>query len=108
MLPAEPGEKGTLALVAHWRTHVNSAAIKTAPKIILEPKTIETKWIKLTPLNNTVVIDPSTEAKNRILYEYTVSTSAIPGIYVVEIKLSEQVVGYQNTSCRIPLTINIG
>ena len=107
VLSAEPGEKGTLALVAYWRTHVNPAAIKTAPKIILEPKTIETQWIKLTPLNYTVIIEPSIGARNKILYEYRVSTSASPGIYVAEIKLGEQVVGYQNTSRCIPLAVYV-
>ncbi len=107
VLSAEPGEKGTITLVVYWRTHANPAAIKTVPKIILEPKTIETKWIRLTPLSNTVVIKPGTEAKNRILYEYTVSTSANPGIYVAEIKLGEQAVSYQNTSRCIPLAMYI-
>ncbi len=108
VLSVKPGEKGTLSLVAYWRTHVNPAAIKTAPKIILEPKTIETKWIKLIPLSNTVVVEPSTGAKNQILYKYRVSASASSGIYVAEIKLSEQVVGYQNISRCIPLVIDIG
>lgn len=107
VLPVKPGERGTLALVAYWRTHVNPAAIKTASRIILEPSPIETKWIKLTPLNTTAVIEPSTETKNKILYEYTVSTSAKPGIYVAEIELDEQVPGYRNTSICIPLVTYI-